>query len=200
MLKVNETFYSLQGEGHWTGQTIFFIRLSGCNLNCPWCDTQYETFTQKEEEVLVKEALEFPSKRVVITGGEPTLQCLRKLTSLLHFGGLKTHLETNGTQIIARDNWDWVAVSPKSPVKTLNPRTMSMTNEIKIICGLPNWEKYISEVIKTCNPKESRFFLMPLAEGSNGIKTHLPKAIEYCLNDPEFTLCLQMHKIIGGKC
>ena len=57
MLKVNETFYSLQGEGHWAGQAMFFIRLSGCNLNCPWCDTQY---------------LEFPSKRVVITGGEPT--------------------------------------------------------------------------------------------------------------------------------
>jgi len=63
MLKVNETFYSLQGEGRWTGQVMFFIRLSGCNLNCSWCDTQY---------------LEFPSKRVVITGGEPT--------SLLHFG------------------------------------------------------------------------------------------------------------------
>ena len=68
---------------------------------------------------------------------------------------------------------------------------MSMANEIKFICGLSNWEKYISEVIKTFNPKESRFSLMPLAEGPNGIKTHLPKAIE---------LCLQMHKIIGGEC
>jgi len=55
---------------------------------------------------------------------------------------------------------------------------MSMANEIKFICGLSNWEKYIS------------VFLMPLAEGPNGIKTHLPKAIEYCLNHPEFTLCL----------
>jgi len=92
MLKVNETFYSLQGEGHWTGQAMFFIRFSGCNLNCPWCDTQYETFTQKEEEALVEKALEFPSKRVVITGGEPTLQYLRKLTSLLPFGELVLNL------------------------------------------------------------------------------------------------------------
>ena len=67
---------------------------------------------------------------------------------------------------------------------------MSMANEIKFICGLSDWEEYISKVMKTFNLKESQLFLMPLAEGSNGIKTHLPKAIEYCLNHPEFTLCL----------
>ena len=199
MLKVNETFYSLQGEGRWTGQAMFFIRLSGCNLTCPWCDTQYRTFIQKGAEALVEEALEFPSKRVVITGGEPTLQYLGTLTILLHDYNFKTHLETNGTQIITCDDWDWVAVSPKSPVKTLNPRTMGMANEIKFICGLSDWEEYISKVMKTFNLKESQLFLMPLAEGPNGIKTHLPKAIKYCLNHPEFTLCLQMHKIIGGK-
>ena len=73
-MKVNEIFYSLQGEGVFTGAAAIFVRLAGCNLHCDFCDTKHEDYTIFTEEEIVKAISDYPAKHVVITGGEPTLQ------------------------------------------------------------------------------------------------------------------------------
>ena len=97
LYNINETFYSLQGEGLWTGTPMFFIRLSGCNLNCKFCDTDYSHHYSDSIEGLVEKVLQSKAERVVITGGEPGLQDTIPLVTSLHSYYLKVHVETNGT-------------------------------------------------------------------------------------------------------
>ena len=73
-MKINEIFYSLQGEGHWTGTPAIFIRFAGCNLRCDFCDTNHESGEEYDTEELIKELSQYPAKRVILTGGEPGLQ------------------------------------------------------------------------------------------------------------------------------
>lgn len=97
MLKVNEIFYSIEGEGQWQGFPTIFIRLSGCNLKCKWCDTSYENFEKMGLNQILKKIITFPCKRIKITGGEPLLQDIEPLIKLLKQEGYIIALETNGT-------------------------------------------------------------------------------------------------------
>ena len=97
-MRVNEIFYSIQGEGHYTGTPAVFVRLAGCNLNCWFRDTEFHSFAEMSEDEIVAEASQYPSRYMVITGGEPTLQLTASLTSKLHTIGFYIMLETNGTQ------------------------------------------------------------------------------------------------------
>ena len=97
MIKVNEIFYSLQGEGYYVGSPAVFVRLSGCNLRCPFCDTQHECGTKMSEEEIVAEVAKYPARLVVITGGEPSLQLTRSLVNALHNANRFVAVETNGT-------------------------------------------------------------------------------------------------------
>ena len=73
-MRINEIFYSLQGEGSFTGTPAVFIRFSGCNTKCPFCDTQHEEFVEMTEDEILAEVKKDPANHVVITGGEPTMQ------------------------------------------------------------------------------------------------------------------------------
>ena len=86
-MRINEIFYSLQGEGHFTGTPAIFIRFSGCNLKCSFCDTDHSHYTEMTEEEIVGEACKYPARHVVITGGEPLLQITASLTDKLHGAG-----------------------------------------------------------------------------------------------------------------
>lgn len=99
MLKINEIFYSLEGEGQWQGYPTIFIRLSGCNLKCKWCDTAHEKFEEMKTDQILRKVMNFPSKRVKITGGEPLIQELElePLIDTLKQEGYIIALETNGT-------------------------------------------------------------------------------------------------------
>ena len=115
-LKINEIFYSIQGEGHYTGTPAVFVRFAGCNLNCWFCDTEFHSFTEMSEDEIVAEASQYPSRYMVITGGEPTLQLTASLTSKLHAIGFYIMLETNGTQPLPEGCIvDWITCSPKHP-------------------------------------------------------------------------------------
>jgi 7-carboxy-7-deazaguanine synthase len=102
-LKVCETFYSLMGESTLAGQPAFFIRLTGCNLRCRYCDTVYAYEAGREVAVaaLLQEAQASPARLVLVTGGEPLLQeeTLTLLTALAQ-AGLAVVLETNGSRPI----------------------------------------------------------------------------------------------------
>ena len=73
MRKINEIFYSLQGEGFHTGTPAVFIRFSGCNLRCPFCDTRHEEGTLMSDEQLIEALAAYPCRMVILTGGEPSL-------------------------------------------------------------------------------------------------------------------------------
>ena len=123
--RVNEIFYSLQGEGRNTGRAAVFVRFAGCNLRCPFCDTEFDTFREMTAEEIVAEIkkLSAPSGDsslftlhssllVVLTGGEPTLQVDEAFVDLLHQHGYEVAMESNGTRP-APNNLDWLTVSPK---------------------------------------------------------------------------------------
>ena len=87
MYKVNEIFYSLQGEGFHTGKAAVFVRLSGCNLRCPFCDTDFSSFTLMTAAQIAERVFAYSTDAdtlIVLTGGEPSLQADAALTEALH--------------------------------------------------------------------------------------------------------------------
>ena len=97
MKRVNDIFYSLQGEGRNTGRAAIFIRFAGCNLKCPFCDTDFAQYEEMSDEDILNRIKSYPSRFVVLTGGEPSLQVDRQLVDLLHKHGYELAMETNGT-------------------------------------------------------------------------------------------------------
>ena len=95
--KVNNIFYSLEGEGSWCGFPTIFIRMSGCNRNCAYCDEDFSNFTEMSAGEIIKKIKSYPAKRVRITGGEPMLQDLSELLKELYFKCKYVAIETNGT-------------------------------------------------------------------------------------------------------
>ena len=120
MYRVNEIFLSLQGEGFWTGTPMVFLRFSGCNLRCPFCDTDHSGYREMSAEEIVTEILQTGGdcRRVCVTGGEPSLQLDEALVEALHHAGFQVHVETNGTRVLP-GGVDWVTLSPKTDVKGL---------------------------------------------------------------------------------
>ena len=119
-LPVVETFHSLQGEGHHAGRSAFFIRLAGCSVGCPWCDTKHSWPSQAHPEQPIdalaeaaQSAAESGASFVVITGGEPLHHDLQPLTQSLDARcGLPLHLETSGVDPLS-GRFDWITLSPK---------------------------------------------------------------------------------------
>ena len=136
MYRVNEIFYSLQGEGFWTGTPMVFLRLSGCNLRCPFCDTDHRSHTEMDAETIVSEALRIGSgcRRVCITGGEPSLQLDSALADSFHAAGFRIHVETNGTRPLP-EGIDWITLSPKDGIPGAGDGrvVLSRADEVKLV-------------------------------------------------------------------
>ena len=116
-MKIAELFYSLQGEGALVGVPSVFIRSSGCNLRCAWCDTPYTSWqpegTELELDRIVDEVRAHPARHVVITGGEPMIQPeMVPLTERLRALGLHITIETAGT-VFQPVACDLMSISPK---------------------------------------------------------------------------------------
>ncbi len=138
-LPIYETFYSWQGEGCHMGKSAFFIRLFGCPIKCPWCDSAGtwhpdfvpETIEKISVEALVAQAKEHQPAIVVITGGEPCIHDLTELTHALQTAGLKVNLETAGAYPI-RGSFDWITLSPKEWEHPLD-ENLALAHEFKVI-------------------------------------------------------------------
>lgn len=195
---VNETFYSLQGEGCWVGTPSFFIRLSGCNLTCSFCDTNHFKKEWITELDLLRRVLETKARVVIITGGEPLLQDCSDLVDCLKRAGMRCHVETNGTRS-TKANWDWIVCSPKS--FDLDNTLLATADEIKFLCGPDKWEEYI-EVVLSSYKTVGALYLMPVSEPWPKVKPieeNVKKAVKYCLEHPTFNLTIQLHKYIGVR-
>lgn len=192
-MKVNETFLSLQGEGYFTGTAAFFLRLSGCNLRCPFCDTQHQSYTEMSEDEIVAEASRHKSRHIVITGGEPALQLTQSLVDKLHAAGFFIQVETNGTLPLP-EGIDWVTCSPKGDFPQFP------VDELKVLFmgDVTDPEAIISPLLG----KESgvKLYLQPLDTGNEKQnRAILRSCINYVLQHPRWSLSLQTHKIIGIK-
>ena len=106
-MRINEIFYSLQGEGRFTGSPAVFVRFSGCNRRCPFCDTDHLDGDEMSAQEIVDAVSKYPCDIVVITGGEPALQLTSELVDMLHGIGRRVHVETNGSLPLPV-NVDWI--------------------------------------------------------------------------------------------
>lgn len=110
-------FWTVQGEGHFAGEPMVFVRLAGCSVGCDSCDTNYQFHSQADEQDVVRACLEAKqqngnrAKYVWITGGEPTDQDLTAINSLLWQAGFKPCLATAGTRLV-ESKWWCLSVSP----------------------------------------------------------------------------------------
>ena len=194
-LRINETFLSLQGEGHFTGTPAFFLRFSGCNLRCSFCDTQHQSFTEMTEEEIVREASSHKSRHIVITGGEPALQLTQSLVDRLHKAGFFIQVETNGTLPLPKDI-DWVTCSPKA---SLHPslEERGYPHELKVLFMGDGCDP---ESILTSLSLRPRLYLQPLDTGNEERnRAILRSCIAYILEHPWWSLSLQTHKLLAIK-
>lgn len=192
-MKVNEIFYSLQGEGFNAGTPAVFVRFAGCNLQCPFCDTDFAVGTEMTEEDIAAQVVRYPASLVVITGGEPSLQLTESLVDALHWQGRRVAVETNGTHPLPL-NVDWITLSPKDTFlgKVAAP-VLSEVDELKVVFdGI-----HLPEMYEHINVRHARF-LQPCDTGDpqrNGIIIN--QTIEYIKANPQWRLSLQTHKIVG---
>ena len=203
-MKVNEIFYSLQGEGCRTGCASVFVRLSGCNLRCPFCDTAHERFSEMTEDEIVAEVCRFPAEFVVLTGGEPTLTLTKQLLEKLRSAGKKIQIETNGTIDLPDDILamiDHITCSPKDAAVKLR-----RIDEIKLLYHSPTYPPSYDE------DERIRFYagfgtgtgatlaLQPCDTGNDTLNRAVTaSAITYILAHPQWRLSLQTHKILNVR-
>ena len=188
MYRINEIFYSLQGEGFWTGTPMVFLRFSGCNLLCPFCDTDHGAFREMGAEEIVDEVVKAGGdcRKVCVTGGEPSLQLDDALVEGLHGKGFRIHVETNGTRRLPV-GVDWVTVSPKEDVEGLKGNgtvVLERADEIKVVYLGADVEKWAEFPAKA-------HFLQPCS-CSNTAET-----MDYILRHPRWRLSLQTHKLLN---
>ena len=191
--KVNEIFYSLQGEGTFVGVSAIFVRLAGCSMCCPWCDTKYAqktNFLISAKEIL-KKLSSFNCKLVILTGGEPCEQNLQPLLKLLHNKKYKVHLETNGSILIDTKLIDWCTISPKYYV---DEKMLKKCNAIKFIVDKSTTYEELKS-LQVLLSKKTLQYLQPKDNKKENIKQCL-KLIE---QHQEFRLSVQLHKLLKIK-
>ena len=198
-MKVNEIFYSLQGEGHYTGTPAVFVRFAGCNLRCWFCDTDFEKGVEMSEDEIVEAVLQYPTRYVVITGGEPTLQITASLCDKLRAHGLYLMMETNGTRPLPEGCLiDWITCSPKlidveegkRKIATIRLRHI---DELKVVFeDSPTQDMALYEQIPA-----TEYRLQPCdTQDPLCNQAILNKTIKYILQHPKWKLSLQTHKIL----
>ncbi|MCC6385593.1 MAG: 7-carboxy-7-deazaguanine synthase QueE [Bacteroidia bacterium] len=190
-----EMFYTLQGEGFHTGRAAVFIRLAGCTVGCSWCDVKNSwdatAYPELKIESIVTEALTYPSRFAVITGGEPCMYNLRFLTTELKNTGFELALETSGAFPIT-GYFDWICVSPKKfkfPVK----ESLLQANELKCIIHNNSDFEWAEKNAESANP-ECRKFLQPEFSVFNKMN---PLIVEYIKSHPQWRISLQTHKVMN---
>lgn len=189
MLQVAEIFYSIQGEGAFTGTPAVFVRLAGCNLSCDFCDTDYSLkfFASVDQVVERVRELGGDCRMVILTGGEPLAQReALDLIGALGRDGRRVHIESNGTIFTELPEDVWLCVSPK---ERPDPRMLARANEIKLIVDGRVPEEWMA------NAGERQLLLLQ-PEGNKPKNVAL--ALEYVKAHPQrLRLSLQTHKLIG---
>lgn len=191
---VLEIFRSIQGEGSHIGQAVTFIRLAGCNLRCPWCDTKGSWNAEGEQKTLLDILGEVePGDPVVITGGEPTIHKeLVELVSALHEQGCYVMIETNGTNNVPW-NVDWITCSPKPPLYTIHPQLHP--DELKyVVTDDFNDRVAIPEEVRRIY--EGVIWLQPDGTNAQTMEHAWSKCYQLVQEDDRLRVGVQLHKLM----
>jgi 7-carboxy-7-deazaguanine synthase len=191
VLQLVEIFYSIQGEGTWTGMPAVFVRLAGCNLSCRFCDTDYaiKEFATIGQIVQRVRDVGGDCPMVILTGGEPLAQKeTLDLIQALRNDGRRVHIESNGTIFTDLPDDVWLCVSPKERV---DRRMAARANEAKLIV-----DRRVPEEHLDLFPTMQTILLQP--EGNR--ESNIELALAYAKAHPDrFRLSLQTHKMIGVR-
>ena len=204
ILKITEIFPSIQGEGLRSGEPTIFIRMTGCNLRCPFCDTKYAW--EGGEDYSVAKILETvkhiqgksPVDWVCLTGGEPQIQPIEQLVEELKTSGYRVQIETNGTidrPLIA----DWWTLSPKPDTYGFAHGFKVKANEVKLVVS----RELTLEIVQNLRrqfPVRTPILLQPQSR----TKWSTEKGLKLLTNAKKagvknIRLSVQIHKYIGVR-
>ena len=190
-----EHFFTIQGEGKYSGKAAYFIRIAGCDVGCVWCDVK-ESWDKEQHALLsISEIIENVVKSnanfVVLTGGEPAMYDLRPLVDQLKSLGIMVAIETSGCYPL-KGEVDWYCFSPKK-FKAPCDEAYIKANELKVIVSHPSdldWAtKHALKVSTNC-----QLYLQP--EWSKSEKL-LPLIIEFVKSNQQWKISLQTHKFMN---
>ena len=189
-----EIFESLQGEGRNTGRPCVFVRFAGCNLACPWCDTDVAKRFSLTLDELVAEVGQYRPKSIVLTGGEPTMaEGMPELIAALKERGYWIAVETNGTNDA---EWlqfvDYVACSPKAEFS--DTLALTRADEVRIVASS-------EEIVGFCRAVRDRivatdYYVSPCERGRQ-IDFATAKSVLSRLDG--WSLSVQLHKLLGFR-
>ncbi|WP_242795241.1 7-carboxy-7-deazaguanine synthase QueE [Aeromonas hydrophila] len=216
---INEIFQTIQGEGVFTGLPAIFVRLQGCPVGCPWCDTRHTWVVDPAREVGVQAVLDcsnesdgwskmsteqilasfqqlgYQARHVVITGGEPCLYDLQDLSTALIEAGYQVQIETSGTSEVQTHEQTWVTVSPKINMKGGLPVLVSAlerANEIKHPVATERHVEELDALLATASLRENVVIaLQPISQKPRA--TQLAMATCIARN---WRLSIQTHKYL----
>lgn len=197
MRRINEIFHSLQGEGARTGSPSVFVRFSGCNKECWFCDTAHHEGEMLDDEETVRRINALPGGWIVLTGGEPGLWIDNGFIEMLHDRtGRKIAIETNGS-VALPEGIDWVTVSPKCGVEGAGDYAVLArhADEVKVVDTGQDLELYFS---LPCVTDSTRFYLQPChVDDAVQNKANMERTVGRVLADPRWTLSVQLHRWLG---
>lgn len=199
MLRINDLFWTIQGEGFNAGRRALFIRLPFCNYNCSWCDTTFDSYKEYE----LHEFIEFlnleKARFAVITGGEPMMnKQTPEIVDILKKAGFEIAVETNGSFPYI-SGIDWVTCSPKKDVQKglpkyfINPNLYKHVSEFKYVVD----DDFDFSLLE--RHKNDGYKLHYLSPEFNNFNKNLEKISEYIKENPEWNVSLQTHKWAGWK-
>lgn len=194
MYRINEIFYSLQGEGYNTGTPCVFVRFSGCNLRCHFCDTDHEQGTPMSLPQIISEVNRWAdAPLLVLTGGEPSLWIDELLVQgLKQMTGKRIAIETNGTRALP-PGIDWVTLSPKGAYQggDTEPLVVTRCDELKVVYTGQNLSLYD-------HIDATHRFLQPCHDTDDTIReSNLHACVKAVLEHPQWRLSLQTHRVLG---
>lgn len=192
VLKINDVFWTHQGEGANSGRRALFIRMPYCNLACSWCDTTFDTYKNWSEVELIKFATEEQARFAVITGGEPSFnKDTPKVIRVLKGLGFEIAIESNGTFPIPK-GIDFITVSPKRDAKyEVHPKTFLEAHEFKYVVD----EGFDFKLLDRHNTSDGRRYSLSPEFGQ--MQKSVKEIMSYIKEHPQWRISLQTHKWIN---
>jgi len=191
--QVMEHFGTLQGEGYYTGRAAYFIRLSGCDVGCVWCDVKESWDVGAGKSYLLEEikGLSEGFDFIVLTGGEPAMHDLRALTDMLHKENKFISLETSGCYEL-NGAVDWYTFSPKK-FKKPHREAYEKADELKVVIYHPSDLAWAEEHAKQVND-QCLLYIQPEWSKKDQLQELI---IDFITRNPRWRLSLQTHKFLN---